>query len=305
MGHSDRSSVVGVALLILGVCGASPSALADSQSGAVSVEKTTDVLSTTLGNMGQASPSHHPEPLEHLLSLQHGDGLTGISKAGGLRAGAMRQEGVTVGAQAGLRFRNQEIQKIIHHYGRHLSDVFNFLPLMIERVVTPPVVQRVTNSVRQYDNDTMRTVRVGYRLVHRARIVTQPPTWRSFLTRSYAKPEVPPDVLLPKNSGERQLWQSAVRQGWVKGVHEANDNFKIDLNLLTSTYLGMLQYKLLLSEHLVSKPNLATTGLRITSEGRRLNIGDEIYRLNRHSHFENPKNWQAVPTAAISSGHGQ
>jgi hypothetical protein len=101
------------------------------------------------------------------------------------------------------------------------------------------------------------------------------------------------------------LLQSAVRQGWVKGVHEANDNFKIDLNLLTSTYLGMLQYKLLLSEHLVSKPNLATTGLRITSEGRRLNIGDEIYRLNRHSHFENPKNWQAVPTAAISSGHGQ
>lgn len=252
-----------------------------------------------------ASQSQHgtPPPLNHLLSLRKGDGIGGnghnAKGIGGLRTRAIRQEAKRIASQTALRWRNQQIQSILKRYGGQLDDKFNFAPLMLDHgMVVPPVINKVKNSTRQYSNKTMRTVKVGYRLAHPARIVTTAPTWRSFLITHYAKPQSVPNALLPKNNKETQLWKKAVRRGWKNGIQQADRNFRIDLNLLTATYLGMLRYHRLHAEHMVSAPNLATTNLRITSHGKKLNVGDRIDRLTRSSHFTSHRSWHAVVVPA-------
>jgi|AntDeeMinimDraft_5_1070356.scaffolds.fasta_scaffold14355_2 defect-in-organelle-trafficking protein DotC len=260
----------------------------------------TDVLSTELLHTQPEASRDNPNPLSRLLGLRRGDGVgSGDSKndMNSIRTQAMREEGRRLGSQAALRWRYQIIVSVIEEYATSLSGAFNFGPLMIDQVVVPPVIGRIEKANRKYDDRTMRSVEVGYRLKHAARIVTTQPTWRNFLLRRYPRPERPPNVLLARNGKEVVIWQRAVRKGWRDGIDQANGNFKRSLNLLTSTYLGMLQYKVLLSERVVSRPNLATSGLRITSNGRKLNIGDRVYRITRDSEFTDSSRWEAVPTA--------
>lgn len=241
-----------------------------------------------------------PALLKELLSLREGDGLGAATDSPGLenlRIRAMADEAHRLGSQAALHWRYKIILSIIRKYERSLDEAFNFGPLMIEEVVLPPVIKRIERASRKYSDREMRTVTVGYRLEHPARIVTIAPTWRAFLVRQYPMPDRPADVLLPKNGDEVEVWQRNVRLGWAEGLAQANRNFRISLNLLTSTYIGMLQYKMLLAQNVVSAPNLATTNLRITSDGRTLNIGDRIYRLTSDSEFTDSARWDAVPIA--------
>lgn len=287
----SRAAMTGVAL----VFAVSSAAAAPMTNSASRLEYTRDALSTELTRPAQKGD---PALLDNLLSLRKGDGLGAADSEEGLanlRLNAMREEGHRVGSQGALHWRYKQIMSIIDRYDGQLDEAYNFGPLMIESVVLPPVIKRVTNSNRKYSDKEMRSIRVGYRLEHPARIVTMAPTWRSFLARRYPIPELPADVLLPNNGKEARVWERAVRDGWAQGVAQANRNFKISLNLLTSTYLGMLQYKLLLSQQVVSAPNLATTNLRITADGKELNIGDRIYRLTRESQFTDSSNWQPVP----------
>ena len=243
-------------------------------------------------NVGNSSSAH----VKYLAHLKKGDGVGAVnnSNMSGLKHRSMRRAAIRLGTQAGLRWRYKHIVKQLKQHASQLDRRYNFGPLLIDGHVVPPVIKRVKNASRKYNRKTMRTVRVAYRIEHRARIVTQPPTWRSFLIQSYSKPKLPANVLLPHSSKGKKIWRKAVKAGWKKGVKQANRNFKINLNLLTSTYTGMLTYRELLAKNIVSKPILASTNLAIKSHGRRLNVGDRVFRLTKNSGFKNHTKWHPI-----------
>lgn len=252
-----------------------------------------------------ARPQGTPALLIELLSLRQGDGASAGSTntITELRTSALREAALRVGTQAGVSWRYEVIVAMLKakDYERRLDAIYNFGPLMLHDVIAPPVIRRIENTYRKIDDDTARSVRVGYRLEHPARIVTVPPTWRDFLVRRFPPPERPADILLPQNDAEAELWERYVWKGWRDGVGQAERIFEVSLNLLTATYLGMIQYQTLHTQGIVSAPNLATTGLRITMDGRKLNVGEVVYRITSHSEFQDPGGWQPIPYNAESA----
>lgn len=241
---------------------------------------------------------YQPQLYDQLLSMRKGDGRGYTVGGKNITLRAIAEAARRVGAQAALHWKYEEIMSQVMPYEAVLDRIYNFGPLMVEEVVLPPVISRVVKADRKYSRTKMRTVRVGYRLEHPARIVTTPPTWRGFLVRSFPMPQPPANVLLPDEPKEVKVWEQAFNEGWQQGIRQAQNTFRRSLNLLTSTYLGMMTYHRLEAKNIVSEPQLSSTGLRITYDGDTLNIGDQIYRLVDPAEFQPFQQWDAAPHPA-------
>ncbi|TAM50791.1 MAG: hypothetical protein EPN72_10320 [Nevskiaceae bacterium] len=211
---------------------------------------------------------------------------------GGLRLESIQTEGLRDGTQAGLAWRYGQIEALLNAQSLQLDQVYDFSKVMINSYVLPPVISVVHNVLRQDDDNTARVTRVGYRIEYPARIVTVPPQWRSFLIKSFQPPQPPSQVILPHNATEQKIWKAAVAKGWARGVMQADAVFSGSLSLLTSTYTGMLKYKELLREGIVTEPVTARTDLGVMIDGHELNVGDTLFRLTKNSRFQPVNRWQ-------------
>ena len=70
------------------------------------------------------------------------------------------------------------------------------------------------------------------------------------------------------------MWESAIRRGWKNGVEQADDIFQADLNKLVSDYQGMIRYKSLLAQGMVSPPYALQVDRGVTGDGNTMRIGD-------------------------------
>lgn len=243
------------------------------------------------------------ENVNHPLDTGSGSGGNTMAQllSGGLRTRSIRTEGFRVGMQSGLRWRYNQIDRMLQAHSQNLSIIYNFSKVMVTPYVLPPVITVVHNEMRQTDNDTARITRIGYRIEYNARVVTTPPQWNSFLIKHFPKPNPPAKGVLPKNTKEQKLWKKSVDAGWKQGVSQANNIFSGSLAVLTRTYRGMLEYKILRKKGVISKPVTAETDLGVVVNGHELNVGDTIYRLTRKSGFRDFKLWK--PALEVT-GHG-
>ena len=112
-----------------------------------------------------------------------------------------------------------------------------------------------------------------------ARIVSAPRTWRAYLERQWGDVSPPPDILRPENPLERDQWNAAVAEGWKAGVQQADDIFQTDLNKLVADYQGMIRYRTLLSQGMVSPPYALQTDRGVTGGGSEMRVGDRALTI--------------------------
>ncbi|NBO09113.1 MAG: type IV secretion system protein DotC, partial [Actinobacteria bacterium] len=65
---------------------------------------------------------------------------------------------------------------------------------------------------------------------------------------------MPDPTLLPKDRDERAAWVKYTREGWRKGIEQANQIYVENLNRLKRDFQGMIRYRTLLAKHMVSSP---------------------------------------------------
>lgn len=118
-----------------------------------------------------------------------------------------------------------------------------------------------------------------FNISRNAKIVPTARTWRSYLEREWGTVEPPPDVLRPENREERELWIAKVEQGWIEGVRQANETFEEDLNRLIADFEGMVRYRVLLSQGMVSPPFALQTDRGITGGGSEMRVGDRAVQI--------------------------
>jgi len=129
-----------------------------------------------------------------------------------------------------------------------------------------------------------------------ARIVTAPREWRTYLERDWGKVSPPPDVLLPRNEQERMVWAKWVAQGWEAGYKQGDEIFQADLDRLVRDYTGMVRYRWLLSQNMISAPFALQEDRGITGGGNEMRIGDRALSITGQSQLQaRPEQWQAVP----------
>jgi len=200
-----------------------------------------------------------------------------------IRLEALKETATGLGAKGGLAWRSNIINKTLIKDQSHLDSIFNFNQLLLQHNVLPPVLVESSNNLNLDNDKAIRLNSKTYRIIKQARFVTAPPTWRTYLTMNYLPPSVPDSTLLPKTKEEASAWNEFLTQGWEQGISQANDIFRSNLDRLQRDVLGMILYKKLLAQHMVSAPFVANTNLGVTGDKDEMHINDQVLRITSES----------------------
>lgn len=219
--------------------------------------------------------------LQQMSAVYQGSALGSNSSAGvaEIRYAAIKETALSLGARSALTWRSDQVNDILTQDSTILDQAFNFYGLMLPNNVLPPVLQEARNILNLAGPDTIRLASQIFLIKSQARFVTAPPTWREYLWMDYPAPDRPDNSLLPKNSVEQGVWNHYVSVGWNSGINQANNIFAANLARLNSDYKGMVLYRELYEQNMVSAPFVAEVNLGITGNGSQMSVNDQVLRI--------------------------
>ncbi len=238
------------------------------------------------GALSDVSKLERPQSLLNLQALERENDLPEdvVKPPLDIRRQALEEAALSFGARGGLAYRTYEIRKELETRGRYLDRVFNFSQLLISApsglLIEPPIIAENINALLIDDNGQEAAVsdRI-YNINNNVKIVPIARTWRTYLEREWGIVEPPPDVLRPENDEEREHWVLDVEKGWTEGIRQADETFQQDLNRLIADFEGMVRYRVLLAQGMVSPPFALQTDRGITGGGSEMRIGDRAVQI--------------------------
>lgn len=235
--------------------------------------------------------SEQPPNLEELVSAEpEGEfDMEGFSLE--IRKEAQKEAALSYGARGGLSKRTFEIRQDLERQTSSLDKVYDFRRLLITApsglLIEPPVISEAENNLIVTGSGQKAAVTdLIYKINRPAKIVTAPRNWRSYLEREWGEVPPPPDVLLPQNPLERQNWERWVKKGWQEGYQQAEEIFQTDLDRLNTDFIGMVRYRMLLAQDMVSAPYALAEDRGITGGGNELRIGDRAVTITGPSQLK-------------------
>ncbi len=201
-----------------------------------------------------------------------------------IRAEAIKEAAISFGARGGLAKRTFEIRQELDRRARYLNKVFNFSQLLISApsglLIEPPIVTQSMNAMLiDIDGQTAAVSDKIYNIIRNARIVSAPRTWQVYLEREWGEVVPPPDILVPQDDEERKVWVEHAEKGWTYGYEQANEIFKDDLIRLESDFQGMIRYRMLLAQGMISPPYALQVDRGVTGGGNEMRIGDRAVQI--------------------------
>lgn len=201
-----------------------------------------------------------------------------------IRAEAVREAAFSFGARGGLAKRSFEIRQEMVGRERQLDKIYNFNQLLISApsgfLIEPPVVTESMNAMLiDPSGQTAAVSDAIFNITENAKIVSAPRNWRVYLEREWGEVLPPPDILLPQTEEERKIWIESVREGWKMGYEQADDIFADDLARLNSDFEGMIRYRMLLSQGMVSPPYALQIDRGVTGGGEEMRVGDRAVQI--------------------------
>ncbi len=196
-----------------------------------------------------------------------------------MREAALKETAMSIGAQSGLHWRAAEVNQTLEERSSQLDRIYNFGALLLPHNILPPVLTEARQTLNLDGPDTIRLADRAYEIISQAQFVTTPPTWRDYLWMHYPLPAVPDKSVLPQTPQEVKLWKELIDKGWKEGIQQANEIYAQNLSRLERDYNGMLLYRNLRAQNMVSAPFVAKTNLGVTGGGSSLNINDQILRI--------------------------
>ncbi len=221
----------------------------------------------------------------------------GSSQINPMRLKALQDTATQLGATGALAWQSLQIDHSLKGQQQYLNHVFDFNQLLLQHNVLPPVLVEADNTLNLADNDSIRLASKTYKIQSPAEFVTAPPTWQQYLWMDYAKPEMPDHTLLPTTQAEANVWDASLKQGWQQGITQANQIFSVNLNRLKRDYTGMVLYRKLLAQDMVSAPYVAKSDLGVTGDANQIRINDQVLRITAHSQLQtDSQKWSPVLT---------
>lgn len=261
------------------------------------------MISLTLASLLTAcSSAHHQEidptninQLENVKQEAPQLGESGSPELSRIRYKALEDTAMSIAAQGGLAWASKEINGQLDHDKWYLESTYNFNGMMLSHGVLPPVLSEGDNSLNLSDPNTIRVADRTYKIIQQARFATTPPNWHEYLWMSFTKPELPQRTLLPRNADEQRIWRRAVKVGWEKGIVQSYNIFQQNLARLKRDYQGMILYRKLLAENMVSAPFVSRTELGVTGDGTDMRINDQVLRITELPKLQTDSSgWRAI-----------
>lgn len=218
-----------------------------------------------------------------------------MPSTGKIREMALKEMGLSLGAQGGLAWRAKYIDDQLVKQTRNLDAIYDFNALVLEHNVLPPVLLEGRNTLNLADTQTIRISDRTYKVSKQAHFITTPPNWRQYLWMDYQKPAYPHVSLLPTTKEERKIWSCSVEKGWENGVEQANTILEENIARIKEDFIGMILYRKLLAMNMVSPPYVSNTELGVTGDGEEIHIDDRVLRITALPALNiNSEQWRAA-----------
>ncbi len=209
-----------------------------------------------------------------------------------MRKEALREIAGQLGASTGLAYRMRELKIETDIKAAELDKLFDFSKRIIDNGVLAPVLTEGQSNYAQNSDDQVRIADKIYRIEVPAKFVSVYPTWRTYLRFAFPSFDTPNSAFLPKNDTEKAVWDEALKEGWGKGVTQANRIYEASYSKMERDYLGMVKYQILLEEGLITPTIIAKQNLGVTGGGKEMAINDQVFRITDHSALNpNKKDW--------------
>lgn len=227
-----------------------------------------------------------PPGLEYFQEIEREDDFVDEStdRIFDIRSEALREAAISLGARGGLAFRTYQIRKTLKSRAANLNKIYDFRQLLIMApsglLIEPPIVSEAIDNMIIDSKGTQAAVTDQiYNIGSNARIVSAPRSWNQYLERTFNEVDPPPQLLRPESSDERKKWREWVRLGWENGIEQADEIFETDLARLNAHYEGMIRYRKLLAQGMISAPFALQNDRGITGGGNFMRIGDRSVSL--------------------------
>ena len=217
-----------------------------------------------------------------------------------IRRDAMREAALSYGARGGLTWRTYHIRKEMDRRSDYLDKVFDFRNLLIPApsglLIEPPVISEEINAmIIGGGGQTAAVADRVYNISSNAKIVSTARSWRNYLEREWGVVTPPPDILVPNGPKEREMWVDWVDEGWEEGVQQADEIFQDDLNQLIADYQGMVRFRMLLAQGMVSPPYAMQIDRGVTGGGTSMRVGDRAVQITGEPELmTEAERWQPV-----------
>ncbi len=221
-----------------------------------------------------------------------------------IRLTGIKEVAMTLAAQGALAKRSQEINLMLENNHQQLDQIYNFNALLLNHNIMPPVMTEGKATFNKTDNNAIRIADKTYRIVQQAQFITAPPNWRNYLSLTYEKPEIPDYNVLPREESIEEVkhWQQGIDEGWKAGSKQANQIFAENIARLQRDYNGIVLYRKLLNNKMISAPTVAEMTLGVTGGGDELTINDRFKRItNVPSLNAQSEEWRPIIAQSYTS----
>lgn len=212
-----------------------------------------------------------------------------------LRSRTLKETARTLALQKAVKWRYEKIQDFLLERESDLDDIFDFSPLLMkDGKVLPPVISEAGPAYRVESDTQASSSSKAYRIIKPARMVSKTPDWQDYLLKSYSsfgKEDVQVGVL-PKNKKERAEWRKAAMEGWKMGVRQAERLYRTNLNKLKRDYRGIIKFKTLAEQGMVSLPVVAEGEHGIEVQGEELSMDRKVFRITQPGAFQEEEHWK-------------
>lgn len=230
-----------------------------------------------------------------LISMKESLDITGATDSAvalDIRSDAQKEAAMSYGARGGLAFRNFHIAEELKGQENVLDKVFNFQQLLVKApsglLIEPPIVSEADNALIVTKGGIEAAVadRI-YNINKNAKIVTASRNWRQYIQPAITeKIELPPKLLWPRSPEEETRWNEAFEKGWMAGIEQSNQIFESNLERLTSDFNGMILYRTMVAQGMISQPYALHEDRGITGGKNEMRIGDRALRITGPSEFK-------------------
>jgi len=217
-----------------------------------------------------------------------------------IRIDALREAAISYGARGGLAKRTEQIRESLERKSATMDRIYDFRRLLIPApsglLIEPPIISEGEDATLiEAGGQSAAVADKIFNINRNARIVSTARNWRAYLEREWGEVVLPPDVLRPRTDAEKREWVEYLTRGWAEGLRQADEVFQADLNELVADYTGMIRYRKLLAQNIVSAPYALQVDRGVTGGGDEMRVGDRAVQITgpsvlRTEAFE----WQPV-----------
>lgn len=247
----------------------------------------------TFGDVMNQSVGKAPPTLDDLMIIPAPDAsdVKATEENSEVRQQGLKEAALSYGARGGLASRSYEIRKTLFEKEAYLDRIYDFKRLLITApsglLIEPPVISEAQDAMLiEGDGQTAAVADTIYNINVDAKIVAAPRNWRAYLERDWGDVAPPPAILYPANDAEKTAWLAALRKGWDEGVKQADEVFQADLDRLNADFRGMIRYRMLLAQGIVTAPYTLQTDRGVTGGGKEMRVGDRALQITGPSELQ-------------------